>query len=243
MKNYFRVSALLLCGALASSTPAADDAAGRPNELSAAEKAAGWKLLFDGKTLTGWRPFKKSEPPKKGWEVEADGSLHCLAKGNGGDIITDAVYNNFDLQWEWKVPAKGNSGLKYLVSEERSQALGHEYQLIDDAGHADALRGAKWQTASFYDVLPPAESKKLKPVGEWNQSRVLIRGNHVEHWLNGAKVLEYELGSEEVLAGVASSKFKNVTNPKFGTKFPGHILLQYHGDEVWFRNIKIKQLD
>ena len=206
--------------------------------VTSATSSAG-KALFDGQSLAGWHSFKKTSAPAKGWVVEADGSLHHLPKGGGGDLISDGAFDNFDLQWDWKIPAGANSGLKYLVSEDRKSALGHEYQLIDDAKHADALRGPKWQTGSFYDVLPPRHIP-TKPIGEWNTSRVLIQGNHVEHWLNGEKVLEYELGSPEVLAEVQKSKFKTVE--KFGTKFPAHFLLQDHGDEIWFRNIKIREL-
>ena len=209
------------------------------NTLTAEERAAGWKLLFDGKSLDGWRLYNKKTPPEAGWKVE-DGILKKLPKVRGGDIVTDKAFDDFDLTWEWRIAAGGNNGLKYLVTEARPSAPGHEYQLIDDNGHPDGKLGPKRQTASFYDVLPPSDKKPLKAVGEWNSSRVLIRGNHVEHWLNGAKVLEYELGSEVVKAGVAASKFKNAAG--FGTKIAGHIMLTDHQDECWFRNIKIREL-
>ena len=209
------------------------------NTLTDAEKAAGWKLLFDGRSLQGWRLYKKEAAPESGWKVE-DGLLKKLAKQRGGDIVTEAKFEDFDLTWEWRITAGGNNGVKYLVTEERASAPGPEYQMIDDTGHPDGKLGAKRQTASFYEVLAPAADKPLKPVGEWNLSRVLIQGNHVEHWLNGAKVLEYELGSEAVKAGVASSKFKNA--PGFGTKIKGHIMLTDHQDECWFRNLKIREL-
>ena len=209
------------------------------NTLTGEEKATGWKLLFDGRSLHGWRLYKKEAAPESGWKVE-DGLLKKLAKQRGGDIVTEAKFEDFDLTWEWRITAGGNNGVKYLVTEERTSAPGHEYQMIDDTGHPDGKLGAKRQTASFYEVLAPAADKPLKPVGEWNSSRVLIQGNHVEHWLNGAKVLEYELGSEAVKAGVASSKFKNA--PGFGTKIKGHIMLTDHQDECWFRNIKIREL-
>jgi hypothetical protein len=207
--------------------------------VTAAEKAAGWKPLFSGQSLQGWRLYNKKAEPGAGWKAE-DGVLKKLAKEKGGDIITEAAFDDFDFAWEWRVAPGGNNGVKYLVTEQRPSAPGHEYQLIDDTGHPDGKLGAKRQTASFYDVLPPAKEKVLKPAGEWNSSRILLQGNHVEHWLNGAKVLEYELGSETVKAAVANSKFKNAAG--FGTKIKGHIMLTDHGDEAWFRNLKIREL-
>ena len=209
------------------------------NVLQPDEKVQGWRLLFDGHSLQGWHLYTKKAAPEAGWKVE-DGLLKKLAKVRGGDIVTDATFTDFDLTWEWRVAAGGNNGVKYLVTEQRATAPGHEYQMIDDTGHPDGKLGAKRQTASFYDVLPPAADKPLKPVGEWNSSRILVQGNHVEHWLNGAKVLEYELGSEAVMAAVAASKFKNSVG--FGTKIKGHIMLTDHQDECWFRNLKIREL-
>ena len=229
---------LLMSGSV-SLNGAEKSAEAKPNELSPAEKKAGWKLLFDGKTTTGWRSFKKQTFPEKGWAVE-DGWLKCIAEGRGGDILTDQTFDDFELQWEWRIPLKANNGVKYFITEERAQALGHEYQMIDDARHPDGLRGPKWQTASFYDVLPAKSDKPLRPPGEINLSRIVIRGNQVEHWLNGAKVLQYECGSDEVKAAVAASKFKNVAG--FGNKIKGHILLTEHHDEASFRNIKIREL-
>jgi hypothetical protein len=225
---------LLILSLLATfSVRAADDPA-NANTLTADEKAAGWRLLFDGKSTDGWRGFKKKTFPDKGWVVE-DGILKKIAKVNGGDIVTNDEFDNFDFQWDWRIPEKANNGIKYFITEERSQAIGHEYQMIDDA----TVKVKKDSTASFYDVLPPSGETPLKPPGEWNHSRVLVQGNHVEHWLNGKKVLEYELGSDEVKAAVQKSKFKNVKD--FGTHIKGRILLTDHQDEAWFRNIKIRE--
>lgn len=205
------------------------------NQLTAAEKAAGWTLLFDGRTTQGWRSFGKKEFPAQGWVVE-DGWLKKVAGLRGGDIITDQLYGNFELEWEWRLAPRGNNGVKYFITEERPSAIGHEYQMLDD------LRGprGKGSTASFYDVVAPRPDAPLKPAWETNRSRILIQGDHVEHWLNGIKVLEYQCGSPEVRAAVAQSKFKSV--PGFGNKVQGHILLTDHGSEAWFRNVKLRPL-
>ena len=209
-----------------------------PNQLDEQEKAAGWKVLFDGQTTGGWRGFKKSSFPAQGWRVE-DGWLHCLGK-SGGDVITDAEFDDFELQWEWKQAPGGNSGVKYFVTETRNSAIGHEYQLIDEEREPDAKQGnGKRVSGAVYDVLKPT-SVATKPPGEINYSRILVRGNHVEHWLNGEKVLDYQCGSDAMKAAVADSKFKNT--PGFGDKIKGHILLQDHHSEVWFRNVKVREL-
>ena len=236
------IAALAAGTALAGAAPtrAVDPPA---NTLTKAETDAGWRLLFDGKTTTGWRAFKKDAFPAKGWAV-ADGCLQKVATGTGdslgaGDIVTTDTFGDFDLRFEWRISKGGNSGLKYFVTEERSGPIAHEYQVLDDAGHPDAKVGEHRQASAFYDVLPPSKTAKhLHPVGQFNQSRVLVKGNHVEHWLNGQKVLEYELGSPQLKAAIAKSKFKDVAG--FGTKIQGRILLQDHGDEVCYRNVKIQ---
>ena len=195
----------------------------------------GWRLLFDGKTTAGWRGFGMSEFPKQGWVVE-DGCLHLLPHREQLDIITTAQFADFELEWEWRIAPKANNGLKYLVTEARPNSPGHEYQMVDDTTE----RGAKHLTASFYDVLAPLPTPRPKPPGEWNQSRLVLQGNHVEHWLNGVKVLTYELGSPELKAALAQSKFKNVSG--FGEKIKGHILLTDHHGETWYRNLRIREL-
>jgi hypothetical protein len=213
--------------------------AAEPNTLSDAEKADGWKLLFDGKSTKGWVAIGKTEFPAKGWAV-VDGTLHHEKSGGGGDIVTAEQFDNFELAWEWKIGAVGNSGLKYNLPDP-SKGVGFEYQMIDDENHPDGIRGGRLhQTASLYDILEPAANAKAKPVGEWNQSRVLFHGNHLEQWLNGVKTVEVELGSDTLKAAIAKSKFKST--PNFGVKSKSPILLQDHGDEVSVRNIKIRQL-
>jgi len=209
------------------------------NQLSPEEKSAGWKLLFNGSDLTGWRLYGKQAKPGPGWKIE-DGILKKADKVNGGNIITEETFENFEFSWEWKIAPGGNNGIKYLVTEDRPSAPGPEYQMLDDEKHPDGKKGPVRQTGAFYDVLPPAEGKSLKPVDEWNESKLLIRGNHVEHWLNGIKVLDYELGSDSIKEFISRSKFKSAEG--FGEKIKGHLMLTDHADECWFRNLKIREL-
>ena len=203
----------------------------------------GFKPLFDGKSLDGWRGYKKADASETRWKVE--GGLVTIPENDGKDtrgqrdIITTGTYDQFDLRWEWKVAQGGNSGLKYFVLEDEASAIGHEYQMIDDERHPDAKIGPHRQTAAFYDVFPAAD-RPLKPAGEWNNSQVIVKGKHVEHWLNGKRVLQYELDSPELKAAVAKSKFKDIA--RFGKPQKGHILIQDHGNAVWYRNVRIKPL-
>jgi len=213
--------------------------------LTAAERDAGWKLLFDGTTTNGWRGFKKAGFPARGWSVESGRLKHAASGGtptpDSGDIITVETFNDFDLRFEWIVAPGGNSGVKYLVTEQRGEPIAHEYQIIDDVKHPDALIGPHRATAALYDVIAAPANKILKAAGMRNEGRILVNGNHVEHWLNGAKVLEYELGSAALKAAKAKSKFKDV--PGWEDKLKGHILLQDHGDEVAYQNIRIRELN
>ena len=201
----------------------------------------GWTDLFDGKSLAGWRGYKQPDATKTRWK--ADSGMLMVDTGDGKDtrgqrdLITTNTYDNFELSFEWKVEPGGNSGLKYFVLEDRDSAIGHEYQIIDDQKHADAKIGGHRQTAAFYDVLP-ATNRTTKPAGEFNQSRIVVSGKHVEHWLNGTRVLQYELASPELQAAIDKSKFKGIE--RFGKPQKGHILLQDHGDRVWYRSVRIR---
>ena len=237
-----RLSVIILSMVAASTLPAAAQAPSTANTLTAAEKAAGWTLLFDGHSLDGWRGYKKADAAGSRWTID-DGSISLPAQTaagtRAGDIISKDTYEQFELSVDWRIAPGGNSGIKYFVLEDRDSAIGHEYQVIDDERHADAKIGPHRQTAAFYDVLPAAD-RPMKPAGQWNTTRIVVRGQTVEHWLNGKKVLQYELNSPALKAAVEKSKFKGIA--RFGTRQNGHILLQDHGNQVWFRNIKIRRL-
>jgi len=207
------------------------------NTLTPEEKADGWQMLFNGHDLVNWREYGSEARPGAGWKVD-DGVLKKLHGTPAGNIITKQKFEDFTLIWEWRISEKGNNGIKYLVTEDRKGAPGPEFQILDDNGHPDSKTGPIRQTASLYDIIPPAADKLLKPVGEWNRSRIIVQGKHVQHWLNGSPVVEYYLESPELLAAIAKSKFKDAKD--FGKKIDGHIMLTDHIDECWFRNMKIR---
>lgn len=220
------------------------------NRLTAAETRAGWKLLWDGQTGNGWRGAKAGTTfPAKGWSIH-DGML--TTEGGGGDVLTTRAYRNFELSVEFRLTPGANSGIKYRIDpaalNKDGTAIGLEYQLLDNDRHPDAKLGrdGNRKLGSLYDLIPatnlldPANpGTRINPIGEWNRAVIVVRGNHVEHWLNGFKVVEFERGSSAFREAVAQSKFRDV--PGFGTWAESPILLQDHGDKVDFRSIKIRE--
>mgnify|MGYP001203049240 FL=1 len=206
------------------------------NTLTDAEREAGWELLFDGQSTDGWRGYMMDAVPD-GWQV-LDGELTRV--GRGRDLITKAQFENFDLTLEWKVELGGNSGILFRAVEGPEQIYmgAPEMQILDDDNHADG-RSPLTSVGSNY-AIHPAPRGLAHPVGEWNSVRILVDGNHVEHWLNSFRTVEYELGSVDWLERVAASKFSQW--PEYGQASKGHIGLQEHGDVVAFRNIKIRRL-
>ncbi len=211
------------------------------NVLTDTEKEDGWKLLFDGKTTKGWRGFNR-DSIGIGWTVE-EGFLIAPGLGGdiGGDVISEEQFENFDLKLEWKVTEGGNSGIFFHVLEGDYPAVyatGPEYQLIDDIGFPQKLE--EWQSTGANYAMNPPKNAKIKPAGEWNSSEIIVNGPHVTHYLNGIKVVEYELWSEEWEELVKKSKWNKY--PDYGKAKKGHLGLQDHGNKIYFRNIKIKVL-
>lgn len=253
------------------------------NELTAEETAAGWRLLFDGKTMGGWEDPSKETPPGDSWTIEA-GCLKSVPKPRiREDLFTLDSFGDFELVFEWRISPKGNSGVKYRVQdravlekgklspnakrfedtvdyelqnrlsardkiapdgEAEEYVVAFEYQLIDNEGHGDALRGANRTAGAIYGLVAPVV-QTARPVGEFNESRIVLRGNHVEHWLNGVKVVDTDLDVPEIVEGLKARWTENSPVYQLLTQQPKKrtpIALQHHNDEAWFRNIKIKEL-
>ena len=231
------VSLIAAVPATPPSAPATAPAA-KPAVLSEEEKKDGFRLLFDGVTTTGWRQLGSKTFPA-GWDVQ-DGALHHIRGGGGGDITPDEVFENFELRFDYKIAPNGNSGLKYRVVEQQGNrsALGIEYQIVDQISPS-ADNKAKHSVGSLYDLVD-AKVANPKPAAEWNQGKIIVQGNKFEHWLNGTKVAEIEYGTEAWKTAFAASKWAR-SNPDFASKPKGNIILQDHTDEVWYRNIKIRE--
>jgi hypothetical protein len=227
-----------------------------PNSLTEAEREAGWVLLFNGADLKGWRGLGRDTIPEGHWEIEG-GAIKKVPSGEvplqedgqpleGGDLMTVEAYEDFEFSFEWKINTAGNSGIKYNVSEElstsrppRYAALGFEFQILDDDRHPDARTSPTHTAGALYDLIAP-EGSDLRPVGEYNSSRIVFHGAHGEHWLNGVKVLEFDLETPEMEERLALSKYRSI--PGFADKRKGHIVLQDHTDVAWFRSLKLRRL-
>jgi len=241
MKTHLAVVALLCvvnaCKAHSQTPPPPPtSASAAQNVLADSEKAAGWRLLFDGRTTAGWRNYGKPTI-SDGWKVQ-DGAL--TRTGAGGDIITNDEFKNFELSIDWKIEPGGNSGVFYRAAEDTDAIYWNapEMQVLDDAKHPDG-QSRMTSAGAAYDLYP-SPAGHVNPGGEWNTAKLVVNGNHVEQWLNGFKLLEFELGSRDWDSKVAASKFK--PHPRFGKNAQGHIGLQDHGNVVAFRNIKIRVL-
>lgn len=224
-------SLALACLALSGSLCAAE-----PNTLTAAEKSGGWKLLFDGKSLAGWRGYKTEAPA--GWTVQ--GGALALAAGRKGDLVTMQPFQNFELSLEWKISEGGNSGIMYRVAlgEASAPRSGPEYQLLDNSKAKDN-KVMTHHAGALYDLVAPPKDA-TRAVGQWNEARIRVQGWKVEHWLNGVKTAEADLASPAGKALIQGSKFKTWTT--FASQSRGHIVLQDHGDVVSFRSVKIREL-
>jgi Domain of Unknown Function (DUF1080) len=209
-----------------------------------APKRIGWVSIFDGKTLNGWHGYNKTEAVTS-WEVK-DGAMVCLGTAKdaaGGDIVSDKQYANFELKWEWKVDKGSNSGVMYHVQEgskyHSPYETGPEYQIIDDITFPEHLEN--WQkTGADYAMYTPNDQKVLNPVGQWNVSRILFDKGHVEHWLNGKKIVEFEAWSEDWNKKRETGKWKDY--PDYGKAKTGEIALQDHGDKAYYKNIEIREI-
>jgi hypothetical protein len=265
--------------ALAAGAAAADP----HNILTSEEKASGWKLLFDGKTFSGWEDPASETPPGENWVVE-DGCIKAVPKPRiQEDLFTSESFEDFELVFEWRIAPKGNSGVKYRVQDRivleegklkpgakkfeemvdyelrnrlgvrnkiapgarvQEYVIAFEYQMIDDSGHKDAAAGGDHITGAIYSMVAPTK-RAARPAGEFNQSRIVLRGNHVEHWLNGERVVDVQLDSDQIAEGLAKRWTTGSPVYQMLTKQPKKktpITLQHHNDAAWFRNIKIRPL-
>lgn len=241
--TFLSAGILVIMGGCTASSGSTKNKGGRQQMISKAEIKQGWISLFDGQSLKGWRTYQNKQTDS--WSV-VEGTIHCKAgsmapgQTSRADLMTIEQFENFELSIEWKIAPKGNSGIIYLLSEKHPQPYltGPEYQLIDDTGYPAKLED--WQKTGANYAMNPPRSLAAKPVGEWNTTRIIVNKGKVEHWLNEVKVVEYELWSEKWKAEKAIGKWKDA--PDYGSVRKGHLSLQDHGDEAWFKNIKLRRL-
>ncbi len=240
MKNFIIALAGVLLFAGCGPSVKKNNSASKNNSMNNTNDQ--WVSLFDGKTLNGWRTYQNKKSDS--WTV-ADGVLHCKGSTDDksdtkADLITNDQYENFELSLDWKISPQGNSGIIYLFNEDNpaSYLSGPEYQLIDDANFPQKLED--WQKTGANYAMNPAPTAAPRPIGEWNTTKILVKDGHVEHWLNDRKIVEYQIGSDEWKANKANGKWKDAA--QYGTVKKGHVALQDHGSEAWFRNIKLRTL-
>jgi len=227
---------LIVRGTEWAATGEVTDGLAQPNRLTLEEAQAGWRLLFDGQSTRGWHRAGGEGFPEKGWTIQSG----CLRNtSGGGDLLSNDTYSNFELAFEWKVARGTNSGVKYRVRREGNALLGPEFQILDDAGTNEDDNPLSAAGALY--AMTPAGDKQLEHAGNFNQSRIVCRGGHIEHWLNGQRILSADVGSADWASRLSRSKFKSI--PQFASERPGHVLLQDHGGEVWYRSIRIRDLD
>ncbi len=235
MKNVMLLVLLFLAGSISA----------QDNTLTKKEKRKGWKLVFDGTTTNGWRGYNKQAFPEKGWNID-QGSLHCMPKGGGGDIILVEKLTNFELSLDWKIGEGGNSGIFIFGREVEGKPIyfsAPEIQVLDNERHPDAKNGKNGnrKAGSLYDMIP-ATPQNAKPAGEWNNIRIVAKDAHIVVFQNNVKVVEFTMGTEEWKKMCEDSKFKNWPDFVNNTGKEGYFGLQDHGDDVWYKNIKLKVL-
>ena len=247
--NYLSTAAMVLVSAFCTlQGQPSGQGKSADNMLSEKEIKDGWKLLFNGKSSEGWMNAKTKKFPSTGWKI-SDGCLiidpSSKAEGGGGDIVSTGKYKNFELSVDFRYAPGANSGIKYFVDTERDNGkysgIGCEYQILDDKMHPDAKEGISGNRtlAGLYDLIAPKPKKDNGP-DKWNTARIVVKGNHVQHWLNEGLTVEYERGNKAWKDLVTTSKFKDI--PGFGENAEGRILLQDHGNVVAFKNIKIREI-
>ncbi len=251
MKHLFpTVSLVLLTVAVSAqdrSVPKPPDETPSPiYTLTPEESIAGWKLLFDGKNNQGLRGLTYNDWINRGWKID-HGTLFCekdiqhMGSVTGGHLITAEQFDNFEFTWEWKLAVSGKAGIMYFAAGTKDKPVGFVYSIIDDTHHPDGLKGGPIRRTGALDaILPPAQDKKLEEPGQWNKGRLVVQGNHVEHWLNGGKVVEYDLGSPALQKAIAASGIKG--GPMFGRKFKTALIIMDEGEEVEFRNLRVHPL-
>ncbi len=220
--------------AACQSSESSPDAVNEPTATVAVDTS--WVSL----TADHWRGYRQDSLPAA-WSTLDDGTLHFTGTGQGGDIVTREVYDNFRLALDWKISEGGNSGIMFRVSEEHDYPwrTGPEFQLLDDDNHPDAKEGDDRLAGANYDMHAPS-ARVVQPVGEWNSVHIIVHGAHVEHWMNGKRIVSYELGSNDWNERIANSKW--IDMPRYGKESSGHVCLQDHGDQVWFQHIRIRRL-